>query len=158
MNEVEKWQKKKRAECRKRKWGNAAIDVQKKKKRKYFTKKDAEKAAKQTLKHLQVYNFLRAFAIRSGRTVEEVAADGATAALRKKYHAAIAECRDKKSAKEAAARREIAKKAKAEREATAAKARKRPNLARSRSPVPKSLRFVAEDARPGVCDGIANLT
>ncbi len=132
MDEVEKWQKKKNAACRKRKWGDAAIDVQKtkNKKRKYFTKKDAERLAKRRFENVRVYNFLRSIAARTGQTIEEAAADGPTAAVRKKYFAAIAECRDKKSIKEAAARRELAKKEQADRETRAAKVRKRPDLVR----------------------------
>lgn len=131
MSEVEQHQKKKAAELRKRKWGDAATDVQKKKKRKYFTKKDADEAGKQMLANVQTYNMLRAIAVRTGQTVDEVAAEGRTAALRKKYFVAIAECRDKKSIKEMAARRETAKKERAEREANAANIRKRPDLVTS---------------------------
>jgi hypothetical protein len=131
MDEVAKHQKKKNAKLRKLKWGDAAIDVQKKKK-KYFTKKDAERVAKQTLGHLHAYNFLRAIAVRSGRTVDEVADDAPNAALRKRYRAAIAECRDKKSLKESAARGELRKAEKAEREVKAAGLRKRPDLVPTR--------------------------
>jgi hypothetical protein len=126
MDEVEKRRKAKAAELRKRKWGDAAWDG--KKKRTFKTKKDHEKEAKRLLRLTSTYNMLRGLAVCSGRTVEEVAADGRTAALRKKYFEAIAECRDKKSVREAARRRDERKKDRAEREARAAKVRKRPDL------------------------------
>jgi len=129
-DEVEKRRAKNAAELRKRKWGDAAWDVQKKKKRRYFTKKDAERVAKTALAHMQTYLTLQSLAMRSGKTVEEVAAEGRTAGERKRYFAAIAEARDKKSVKEAAARTDAARKERAEREARAAKVRKRPDLVR----------------------------
>jgi hypothetical protein len=128
MDEVGKRRKAKAAELRKRKWGDAAWDVHKKKKRKFKTKKDHENAAKRLFALTSTYNMLRAMAVMSGLTIEEVAADGRTAALRKKYFEAIGECRDKKSAREAARRRDQLKKDRAEREARAAKVRKRPDL------------------------------
>ncbi|AGK59928.1 hypothetical protein HYPDE_41298 [Hyphomicrobium denitrificans 1NES1] len=134
MRAVEKHIKKKNAECRKLKWGDASIDVQKRKRRgrkqKFFTKKDADKIAKRRLSHFSTYNLLRYLAASSGKTVDEVAAEGATTALRKKYFAAIAEMRDKKSFKEAVVRTAQKKKERAELEAKAAKFRKRPDLVR----------------------------
>lgn len=132
---VEKHIKKKNADCRKLKWGDASIDAQKRKRRgrkpKYFTKKDADNIAKRRLTHFSTYNFLRSLAAMTGQTVEEVAAEGTTAAIRKKNFAAIEEMRDKKSFKEATARTAQKKKERAEREAYAAKFRKRPDLART---------------------------
>ena len=140
MDEVEKHQKKKAAELRKKKWGDVAWDVQKKKKREFFTKKDADKAAKRTFGHLSTYNLLRSLALRSGRTVDEVAEDGATDTLRKKYFAAIAECRDKASLKAGDGRQKLRRRELVEREARAAKVRKRPDLAKiSLRPTPRDL-------------------
>jgi len=143
IKDVEKHIKKKNAECRKLKWGDASIDVEKRKRRgrkpKYFTKKDADKIAKRQFAHLTAYNFLRTVAVYTGQTVDEVAAEGRTAALRKKYFAAIAEIRDKKSVKEATARTAQKKKERAEREAKAAKLRKRPDLVKNKLPRPPQL-------------------
>ena len=82
--------------------------------------------AKRVFGSLSVWHFLQGVAIRSGYTVEEVAAQGKTAAARKRYVDAIAEWRDKKSVREAARLRSERKKHPAEREDRAAKLRKRP--------------------------------
>ena len=84
LNEVENWQKKKRAVLRKKKWGDAAWDVTKKKKRKYTTKKDVEKAAQRMFGHITTYNLLRAIAVHSGQTIEEVAAGATNGGTKKK--------------------------------------------------------------------------
>lgn len=152
IKDVEKHNKKKNAECRKLKWGDASIDAQKRKRRgrkpKFFTKKDADKIAKRRLTHFSTYNLLRCLAASSGKTVDEVAAEGPTVALRKKYFAAIAEMRDKKSVKEATARTEKKKKERAEREAKAAKFRKRPDLVSS-APLKSTGRRKHGDTRRG---------